>query len=153
LSARGHTILGAVVGETIRTGDERNTSPGVLVDMFASAEVSKIPQIHAAWSSTPVYGVSTSIPPVLCGILTGTTGEGRRGAWWTYRFFADTEGLRITCEETPTGSKNLTGLAYKDESKKVLRSLVGLRDTKKQQKTLITFNNLNTAPYISTGGL
>src|SRR5690606_28250731 len=147
-----HSLTGAVVGETIRTGDERNTSPGVLVDMFAAAEVSKIPQIHAAWSSTPVYGVSTSIPPVLCGILRGETGVERRGAWWTYRFFADTEGLRIACENTPTGSENLVGIAYKDDNKKVLRSLVGLRDTKTQQNTLITCNNLNTAPYVTKNG-
>lgn len=152
VNARGHSLTGAVVGETIRTGDERNTSPGVLVDMFAAAEVSKIPQIHAAWSSTPVYGVSTSIPPVLCGILRGETGVERRGAWWTYRFFADTEGLRIACENTPTGSENLVGIAYKDDNKKVLRSLVGLRDTKTQQNTLITFNNLNTAPYVTKNG-
>lgn len=152
LESKGFSILGAVVGETIRTGDERNTSPAVLIDMFAAAEVSKIPQIHAAWSSTPVYGVSTSIPPVLCGILTGTTGEGRRGAWWTYRFFADTEGLRVKCEDSPTGSQNLVGLTYKDEHKKVLRSLVGLRDTKKKQNALITFNNLQTSPYIATNG-
>lgn len=152
INAKGHSILGCVVGETIRPGNERNTSPAKMVDMFLSAEAGNIPQIRAAWSSTPVYGVSTSIPPVLCGILTGTDGKGRRGVWWTYRFFAETEGMRIECEEGITGPENLVGIAYKDEDKGVLRALVGLRDTKKTQNTLISFNNLDSAPYTSSNG-
>lgn len=152
VASKGRSILGCVVGETIRPGDERNTSPGVLIDMFLSAEVGKIPQIRAAWSSTPVYGVSTSIPPVLCGILTGTDGKGRRGAWWTYRFFAETDGVRIKCTEGLTGPKNLVGIAYKDDNKKNIRALVGLRDTVKEQNTLLTFSNLDSAPYILDNG-
>lgn len=152
INSKGHSIRGCVVGETIRPGNERNTSPSKLIDMFLSAEAGNIPQIRAAWSSSKIYGVSTSIPPVLCGILTGTDGKGRRGAWWTYRFFAETEGVRIECKEGLTGSENVIGIAYKDESKGVLRSLVGLRDTKKKQNTVITFNNLNYAPYISQNG-
>ncbi|MGO3195393.1 MAG: hypothetical protein ACTIKE_15360 [Sphingobacterium sp.] len=152
IASKGHTILGTVVGETVRPGSERNTSPGVLADVFAAAEVGNIPQIHAAWSSSRVYGISTSIPPVLCGILTDSTGLGRRGAWWTYRFFADTEGQRIKCENTPSGSENFVGVAFKDDNQQVLRAIVGLRDTKGKQNSQIVFNNLDAAPYISDNG-
>lgn len=152
ITSKGHSISGCVVGETIRPGDKRNTSPGKLVDMFLAAEVSNVPQIRAAWSSIPIYGVSTSIPPVLCGILTGSDGKGRRGAWWTYRFFAETEGIRIESEEYPTGSKNLVGIAYRDDSKRVLRSLVGLRDTFNKQDILLSFTNLDSIPYFIENG-
>lgn len=152
INAKGHTILGCVVGETVRPGDERNTSPGKLVDVFLAAEAANIPQIRAAWSSTPVYGVSTSIPPVLCGILTGTDGKGRRGAWWTYRFFAETEGTRIESEERLTGSENLVGIAFRDDTKKVVRALVGLRDGLNEQNALLSFTNLNSTSYIAENG-
>lgn len=152
INSKGHSILGCVIGETIRPGSERNTSPGVLIDMFLSAEVGKIPQIRAAWSSSLIYGVSTSRVPVLCGILTGEDGKGRRGAWWTYRFFAETEGYRIECKEGLTGSENLVGISYRDDEKQVIRSLVGIRDTKKEQNALLVFDNLNSTPYISENG-
>lgn len=152
IKSKGHSILGTVVGETVRPGSERNTSPGKLADVFAAAEVGDIPQIHAAWSSSKVYGVSTSIPPVLCGILTDSTGTGRRGAWWTYRFFAETEGSRIECENSPTGSEALVGVAFRDDDKEVVRAIVGLRDTKKKQHSEIVFNHLDKTPYIASQG-
>jgi hypothetical protein len=153
VASKGKTISGIVVGETVRPGNERNTSPGVLADVFAAAEIGDITQIHAAWSSTRVYGISTSQVPVLCGILTDSTGSGRRGAWWTYRFFAETHGRRIKCENTDSGSKNLVGIAFKDSGNKVLRAVIGLRDTKnKQQNSHIVFNNLDVAPYLALAG-
>ena len=134
-------------------GRSQNFSENRPGNVFAAAEVGDIPQIHAAWSSSRVYGISTSQVPVLTGLLTDSTGLGRRGVWWTYRFFADTEGRRIKCENTPSGSQNLVGVMYRDSIKQVIRGIIGLRDTKsKQQNCHIVINNLSATPYISSAG-
>jgi hypothetical protein len=153
VALNGKTISGIVVGETIRPGNERNTSPGVLADVFATAEIGNITQIHAAWSSSRVYGISTSQVPVLDGILTDSTGTGRRGAWWTYRFFAQTDGRRIKCQNTSSGSANLVGIAFRNTGKQVVRAIVGTRDTKsKQQNSHIAFSDLQAVPYVTDLG-
>ena len=153
VALNGKTISGIVVGETVRPGNERNTSPGVLADVFAAAEIGNITQIHAAWSSSKVYGISTSQVPVLDGILTDSTGTGRRGAWWTYRFFAQTDGRRIKCQNTSSGSANLVGVAFRNTGKEVVRAIVGTRDTKsKQQNSHIVFSDLQAVPYVTDLG-
>ena len=89
VESRGHTLIGFNCGESIRPGLERNTSPAKLIDMFLADEAGGVEQIRATWTNANLYGISTSVLPILGGILSGKNGEGRRGAWWTYRFYAE----------------------------------------------------------------
>ncbi|NBV85400.1 MAG: hypothetical protein EBS01_03865 [Verrucomicrobia bacterium] len=153
VAAKGATIKGVAAGETIRPGDERNTSPAVAIDVFAASEFADMDQIHAAWSSTPVYGQKTSPEPVLGGLLTKDY-KGRRGVWWTYQFYAQTKGQRLKCQEGMSGSVNLVGLAFADESGQKVRALIGARDgAKAQPDSVIRFENiLGGAPYLVKDG-
>lgn len=76
--AKGLPAPDLVCGETVRPGDERNTSPAVAIDVFAAAELHDLAEIHAAWGSVPVYGQDVNPVPVLCGLLTKDW-SGRRG--------------------------------------------------------------------------
>src|SRR5690606_35804749 len=53
---------------------------------------------------------------------------------------------------SPTGPKNLVGIAFKDNEKKILRALVGLRENQNKQNTWIRFNKLDSAPFIAKNG-
>lgn len=128
IESKGASIKGIVVGETIRPGNERNTSPGVAVDVFAAAEVYKIPQIRASWTSQPVYDVQTYTSPVLGGLFNNTDGTGRRGIWWTHEFYGRMDGLRIVCENSPTGSEEVVGIAFRDDAEKKISAIIATRD-------------------------
>lgn len=144
LAEKGKTVLGFVAGETVRPGDERNTSPAVLVDVFAAQEIHDITQIHAAWTSVPVYGVQTSNLPVLGGLLANTDGSGKRGAWWTYEFYGKMKGKRIVCENQDSGNKDIVALAFKDEAEKKITIMLGVRDPLGAQKDkILQLNNIN----------
>ena len=118
---------GLPINERTCPGDERNTSPSVAIDVFAASECADMDQIHAAWSSTPVYGQRTSPEPVLGGLSTKDH-SGRRGVWWTYQFYAKSTGDRLTCREGMSGGAHLVGLAFADASARRIRVLVGTRD-------------------------
>lgn len=144
LSAKGKSIKGFVAGETVRPGDERNTSPAVLTDVFVAQEVHDITQIHAAWTSTPVYGVQTSNLPVLGGLLANTDGTGRRGAWWTYEFYGRMKGKRLVCENQESGNRDLVGLAFRDDDDKKIMLMIGVRDPLGTQKDrMLSLTNLD----------
>jgi len=149
VTAKGARIKGIAAGETIRPGDERNTSPSVAIDVFAASEFADMDQIHAAWSAIPVYGQKTSPEPVLGGLLTKDY-SGRRGVWWTYQFYAKTSGERLKCLEGMSGSANLVGLAFADASSKRIRVLVGARDGSNHQPgSVVQIDNLaSSAPYV-----
>lgn len=153
VASKGARIKGIAAGETIRPGDERNTSPSVAIDVFAASEFADMDQIHAAWSSTPVYGQKTSPEPVLGGLLTKDH-SGRRGVWWTYQFYAKTKGERLKCKEGMSGSANLVGLAFADSATKNVRLMVGARDGSKDQPgSVIQVENLPQAtPYLLKDG-
>jgi len=153
VAEKGVHIKGLAAGETIRPGDERNTSPAVAIDVFAASEFADMDQIHAAWSSTPVYGQKTSPEPVLGGLLTQDH-KGRRGVWWTYEYYAKTKGQRLNCQEGMSGSVNLVGLAFLDAGGKNVRALVGARDgAKAQPGSVIRFENITKgAPYLINKG-
>lgn len=153
LALKGQTVLGYVAGETVRPGDERNTSPAVLVDVFAAQEIHDVTQIHAAWTSQPVYGVATSNPPVLDGLLANIDGTGKRGAWWTYEFFGKVSGMRIACENQLSGSKDLVGLAFRDDDQKIIRAMIGGRDPLGNQKNkTFQLTNLNALTGLVNNG-
>ena len=144
---------GVVCGETIRPGNERNTSPSVAIDVFAAAEIYDIVQIHACWGSVKVYGQDLNRIPTLCGLLNNDW-SGRRGVWWTYRFYAQTEGRRISCVEGPSGSRSLVVLAFADGNHSKIRAMVGLRDGVKKQTTgIIRFDHLSQIPGLSKNGV
>lgn len=150
LASKGATVDGFVCGETVRPGDERNTSPGVHNGVFLTAEVYKIPQIHAAWTAQPVYGVRTAEQPVLDGLLANTDGTGKRGVWWTYEFYGRMTGNRIKCMNSNTGIRTLSGLAFRDDAKKEIKLIVGVRDSTtvigNQTDKSILVGNLNEIP-------
>ncbi len=118
---------GLCCGETIRPGNERNTSPAVAIDVFAAAEIHNVDQIHACWGSVKIYDQDLNRIPTLCGLL-NKNWSGRRGVWWTYRFYAQSEGQRISCLEGPSGSERLVALGFADKQHSKLRLMVGLRD-------------------------
>ena len=153
VAAKGAAIKGIAAGETIRPGDERNTSPSVAIDVFAASECADMDQIHAAWSSTPVYGQRTSPEPVLGGLLTKDH-SGRRGVWWTYQFYAKSTGDRLKCREGMSGGAHLVGLAFADASARRIRVLVGSRDGSPDQPgSLIQIDHIpQAAPYILKDG-
>ena len=57
-------------GETIRPGNERNTSPSVAIDVFDAEEIHDVTQVHIAWGYIPVYGHNMSLDSSLGGLLT-----------------------------------------------------------------------------------
>lgn len=124
----GASLLGTVCGETVRPGDERNTSPAVAIDVFAASEVYDVPQIHTCWGSVKIYGQDLNRIPTICGLL-NKDWTGRRGVWWTYRFFAGCAGKRVRCTEGDTGTGKLVALAFADVPGRQIRALVGVRDT------------------------
>ena len=141
--AHGKKLDGVECGETVRPGNERNTSPSVAIDVFAAVEIHDLMEIHACWGSSKIYGQNLNPIPVLCGLL-NKDWSGRRGVWWTYRFYAQSEGRRIECVEGPSGSRSFVGLAFADTPHHKIRALVGLRDGIKQPTTSqIRFENLS----------
>ncbi|SDD25617.1 hypothetical protein [Niabella drilacis] len=128
INGKGKTIKGVFAGETIRPGDERNTSPGVAIDVFAAAEVYGIPQVRASWTSQTVYGVGTYPLPVLGGLFNNTNGTGPRGVWWAHAFYAAMSGKRVLCANTPTGTDLVTGIAFRDDAAKRVTAMLGARD-------------------------
>ncbi|MEQ1747812.1 MAG: hypothetical protein ABL974_00205 [Prosthecobacter sp.] len=123
-----HTPLdGMTCGETVRPGDERNTSPAVAIDVFATAEIHNVDQIRACWGSVKVYDQDLNRIPTLCGLL-NKDWTGRRGVWWTHRFYSQSKGRRIACIEGPSGSEHLVALGFADLAHSKLRLMVGLRD-------------------------
>lgn len=154
LASKGVSVDGFVCGETVRPGNERNTSPGILIPVFLTAELYKIPQIHAAWTSTPVYGIRTAEYPVIDGLFADTSGTGKRGVWWTYEFYGRMTGQRIKCLNSSTGISTLSGLAFRDDEKKEIKLMVGVRDNdsfKDQTDKSILIGNLNNLSGLVKG--
>jgi hypothetical protein len=143
IASKGKSIKGVLVGETVRPGNERNTSPAVAVDVFNAVEVYDIPQIHAAWSAEPVYGTKTYEVPVLDGLLNNVNGTGPRGVWWTYKFYAEMNGKRILCVNKPTGTNLMAGIAFRDDSKKDITAIIAPRNGLSN----LQYNNLKTNGY------
>lgn len=153
LAQKGKTVKGFVAGETVRPGDERNTSPAVLVDVFAAQEIHNITQIHAAWTSVPVYGVATSTLPVLGGLLADTKGKDTRGAWWTYEFYARTKGKRMICKNGESGNKGLVGLGFRDDTNNKISIMLGVRDPLgAQNNQILRVTNINQLKNLSSNG-
>jgi len=149
---RGRKLDGVMCGETVRPGSERNTSPAVAIDVFAAVELYDLTEIHAAWGAVKVYGQDVNPFPVLDGLLT-TNWSGRRGVWWTYRFYAQSSGRRMTCVEGPSGSERLVALGFADGDQHKIRAMVGLRDGIKTPATCtIRFTDLSHILKQSKGG-
>lgn len=160
IQSKGKTVKGVFVGETIRPGNERNTSPGVLVDVIAATEVYEIPQVRASWTSQTIYGVGTYPVPVLGGLFNNTDGTGPRGIWWAHEFYAKMSGKRIVCVNKPTGNDSLVAVAFRDDAAKRITAMVAPRDeinaaiyaSLKSRGASVLIANMNEVPGLVVNG-
>lgn len=73
--------------------------------------------------------------------------------WWTYRFYAQTGGVRLTCLEGPSGSDRLVALGFADPAAGRIRAMVGVRDgVRTAVPATIVIRHLSRLPGLATAG-